>query len=421
MRKILTMLVAMCMVVSLVACGNSSSNSDRGNDNTQVANNDNQTNESDAATSDNDEHGDNLLVDSDYQNLKASKGFIFESNGDGTCTLTEIGSCTDEEIVIPAESPDGDKVTLIGEYAFYDAEDIKSIIFAGLTMEIDEKAFQSCSFEKLVITGCKLEVGDYAFAYSEDITEILIDNSEIEIGGYAFYDCGDDIKVEIADCIGVLDEKSFQSSYIKELVISECEIEVADYAFSYCEDITAVTIENCTIELGSYAFYDAGDDMGVVFTDNNLTMNDKAFQSSYVITLTITGCETIIGEYAFSYCEDLSNVSIDANNTEIGSYAFYDCTSLANVSIAENSEDDEVVLVIEDKAFQSCGVQNVVVGRGAVEVGDYAFSYCEDLMSVEFMGDSLEVGKYAFYDCPAELVITYQGNTYNGKSIEDVK
>lgn len=52
-----------------------------------------------------------LTVDPEYTNLPESQGFMFESNGDGTCTLTKIGDCTDSDIVIPEKSPAGDKVT----------------------------------------------------------------------------------------------------------------------------------------------------------------------------------------------------------------------------------------------------------------------------------------------------------------------
>lgn len=100
---------------------------------------------------------------------------------------------------------------------------------------------------------------------------------------------------------------------------------------------------------------------------------------------------------------------------------FHDCTSLVNVSIAADSEDDNLELFIDDEAFQSCSVQNVVIGRGKVEIGDNAFSYCEDLVSVEIKGTLSDIGDYAFYDCPAELVISYNGGSYNKESIEDAK
>ena len=90
-----------------------------------------------------------------------------------------------------------------------------------------------------------------------------------------------------------------------------------------------------------------------------------------------------MGENTFSYCEDLTDVVIGADSIEIGTYSFYDCTALVNVSIAAESEDDGLEIIIDDKAFQCCSAQNVIIGRGSIELGDNAFSYCEDLVSVD--------------------------------------
>ena len=404
-KKFLMALMAFCMVASLAGCG------DNGTSKKEVDVEENSVESDDSETS----------TDNEYTNLTASEGFEFESNGDGTCTLTKIGACIDSVVVIPEKSPAGDTVTMIAEYAFYDAEDIESIVFAGRTMELDTKAFQSCSAEKIVITGCDMVIGENAFSYCEDIAEVYISNSKIDIGTYAFYDCGKDMNIKIANCTGVLDEKSFQSCAAVELTIAGSTLKLDENVFSYCEDIATISVDNSVLEIGSYAFYDSGDDTVVTFTDCNLDMDDKAFQSSCLVTLTITGCETVMGENTFSYCEDLTDVTIGANSTEIGSYSFYDCSDLTNVSIAADSEDDSITILLDDKAFQSSGVQNVIIGRGSVELGDNAFSYCENLTSVEFKGSSLKVGDYAFYDCPAEMMINFNGSAYNKESIENVK
>ncbi len=439
MKKIIMMLVTMSMILSLMACGNSkeTSGNEIGTTNSSSVTEESTVEESKGVSSgeynaadttseskknvENNNSSVELTVDAEYANLPESQGFIFESNGDGTCTLTKIGDCTDSDIVIPEKSPAGDMVTMIAEYAFYGAEDINSIVFAGRTMELDKKAFQSCETEKIVITGCDMVIGENAFSYCEDVTEVIISGSNIEVETYAFYDTGKDMNVKIINCTGVLDEKAFQSCGIVDLTINDSTLELGENVFSYCEDLTAVAFDRSTVEIGTYAFYDSGDDATVTFSNCGLDIDDKAFQSCGITTLNISGSETIMGDNAFSYCEDLTDVIIGVGNTEIGTYSFYDCTSLENVSIAEDSEDDSLVLVIDDKAFQSCSVQNVVIGRGNVELGDNAFSYCEDLVSVEIRGVLSDIGDYVFYECPAELVISYNGGTYNKESIEDVK
>lgn len=436
MKKIIMMLVTMSMILSLVACGNSK---ETGSSETDIENNSTVANEStekvseqeiennstDTSNSKEDVKNSNssleLTVEADYENLPESQGFEFESNGDGTCTLKKIGSCSDTDIVIPEKSPAGDTITMIAEYAFYGVEEINSIIIAGKTMELDQKAFQSCEVEKIVITGCDLTVGENAFSYCDDVSEVYISNSRLDMEAYAFYDTGKDMGVKIINCTGVLDDKAFQSCGVGELIISGCTLELGENVFSYCEDLATITMDGSTLEIGTYAFYDSGDDTKVTFTNCGLNIDDKAFQSCGLITLNISGSDTVMGENSFSYCEDLTDVVIGANNIEIGIYSFYDCTSLVNVSIAADSEDDNLELVIDDEAFQSSSVQNVVIGRGKVEIGDNAFSYCEDLVNVEIKGALSDIGDYVFYDCPSELVINYNGGSYNKESIEDAK
>ena len=194
---------------------------------------------------------------------------------------------------------------------------------------------------------------------------------------------------------------------------------IAQEAFAYSDDFETVEFSDSALNIGSYAFYDTGDDMAVTFDNCRIDMDDNAFQSCGIISLAINSSDTVLGKETFAYCEDLTDVVFGSNNVKIGSYAFYDCTALTNVSIAAESTDDNLEIVIDDSAFQSCAVQNVEIGRGNVELGDEAFAYSEKLVSVEFKGDALKVGKDAFYDCPDELAIMYKGVKYNKQSIED--
>jgi hypothetical protein len=49
-----------------------------------------------------------------------SEGLAFRSNGDGTCAVAGLGSCTASCILIPPTSPAGDTVTEVLPYAFFD-------------------------------------------------------------------------------------------------------------------------------------------------------------------------------------------------------------------------------------------------------------------------------------------------------------
>ena len=59
-----------------------------------------------------------------------SEGLAFTSNGDGTCYVSGIGTCTDTDLVIPRKSPAGDTVISIGYWAFQYCSDLTSVTFS---------------------------------------------------------------------------------------------------------------------------------------------------------------------------------------------------------------------------------------------------------------------------------------------------
>lgn len=98
-----------------------------------------------------------------------------------------------------------------------------------------------------------------------------------------------------------------------------------EFAKNITKESDHVEFLDSTVDIGSYAFYDAGDDMAVTLNNCEINMDDNAFQSCGMVSLAINGSDTVLGKEAFAYCEDLTDVVFGANNVEVGSYAFYDC------------------------------------------------------------------------------------------------
>ena len=144
--------------------------------------------------------------------LKPSEGFEFESNGDGTCTITGIGTCTDEDIVIPLESPAGETVTLIEKYAMYSLENVNSITLVNYTYEIDDNAFQYGEFTAVNIIGGSPVINKSAFSSCEDLTSISFRDCNFQASEYAFYSCGKDAEVTFSDCTGVIEKMLFNTA-----------------------------------------------------------------------------------------------------------------------------------------------------------------------------------------------------------------
>ncbi len=71
-------------------------------------------------------------------------GLRFSSNGDGTCLLVGVGSCTEEHIVIPESAPSGERVTAIAARAFYACSTVTAVQIPATVTEIGSLAFAAC-------------------------------------------------------------------------------------------------------------------------------------------------------------------------------------------------------------------------------------------------------------------------------------
>lgn len=102
---------------------------------------------------------DNEMTGSVSVGKQYSEGLKFRSNGDGTCALAGIGSCTSSCLLIPPTSPAGDTVTEILPYA------LKDSIVGAIELPTTVTALSAASF-----TGChrlayiRVSAGNPAFS-----------------------------------------------------------------------------------------------------------------------------------------------------------------------------------------------------------------------------------------------------------------
>ena len=105
----------------------------------------------------------------------SSQGLSFRSLGDGSCELIGLGSCTDSEIVIPEESPDGDLVVAIGDSAFIGVRGITGVKLPQNVTRIGNYAFYGSSVTVIEIPADIKTIGECAFANCASLTAVNVD------------------------------------------------------------------------------------------------------------------------------------------------------------------------------------------------------------------------------------------------------
>ncbi len=148
---------------------------------------------------------------------------------------------------------------------------------------------------------------------------------------------------------------------------------------------------------------DGGKKKNVILPASVCEIAQWAFKGNKTLErIDMTSCNklTIIGERAFSGCENLTNIIFPENIEEIGEEAFYECKALASVDLSNCKKLDK----IGELAFAGCeNLTNIIFPENIEEIGESAFSNCEALTSIDLSNCKKldRIGTSAFNWCPS--------------------
>ncbi|MCD8054424.1 MAG: leucine-rich repeat protein [Lachnospiraceae bacterium] len=266
----------------------------------------------------------------------------------------------------------GNGVTSIGASAFYDCTSLSSLTIPDSVTSIGEYAFYNCSsLTNITIPGSVTSIGNCAFFLCESLASLTTKSGVTSIGSNAFGCCTNLTSVTIPDSV----------------------TSIEDAAFDYCTSLADITVDE---ENTAYCSLD-----GVLFNkaETKLILYPEKKAGAYAIPSSVT----TIGNFAFTYCTSLTNVTIPDSVTSIGSYAFFNCTSLTSIIIPDD------VTFIGDSAFEDCsGLTSIIIPDGVTSIG--AFSGCTSLTSVTFGSGATSIDNFAFYRCTSLTSVTIPAN-----------
>ena len=226
------------------------------------------------------------------------------------------------------------------------------------------------NIKNVIINNGVTSIGNFAFSDCTSLTNITIPNSVTSIGDYAFYGCENLINITIQNSV----------------------TSIGNFAFCMCTSLTSINVDSNNEKYMS--------DNGVLYTKDKKTLiqyPSKKEKTEYIILQGTTS----IGNYAFHYCTNLTNITIPNSVTSIGYRAFYLCKSLTNITIPDG------VISIKNQTFYCCeSLTRLIIPSSVISIGDYAFHYCTNLTNITIPNSVTSIGDNAFYGCENLINIT---------------
>ena len=328
-------------------------------------------------------------------------------------------------LYIPGEI-DGHEVVAIGDRAFENRTDLRTVMIPDSVTEMGGYAFNNCTNLSNVTLSKNLEsMGSSAFGNCDGLTQIEIPKS-LDIGGNyylgAFSDCANIKKVtfergttkiasslfcgctgiekiDIPDTVTVIQDYAFKEcKNLSTVNIPENVTEIGSKAFNECISLSNVNIPDSVTKIGGYAFYQCKNLVNVILSKNLEKIDCNAFGNCDGLTqIEIPKSLDVGGDYysgAFADCANLKKVTFERGTTKIASNLLCGCTGIEKIDIPDT------VKVIQVCAFKECkNLSTVNIPDSVIEIEGWAFESCSVLTKIGIPNQTLSIAGAAFRNC----------------------
>ncbi len=287
-------------------------------------------------------------------------------------------------------------------------------------------------------------VGDSAFRSQYDITEVVIPNTIGYIGKFAFSWCGIENGLTVpssVESIGYMafnfinnvvyqgtaegspwgalavnayseDSIFYADSTKRVLLSSHLNLSIANigqstdtidcYAFYNCYRLRDVVFPNGLKYIGREIFpTQTVKALDIVIPRTVVCIDDQAFRSANIRSLTINNASCTIGRDAFGYCDNLQSVDLGDSVLYIGTGAFQCCRRLTEFTIPQS------VTGIGDSLFcYSWNLKHVTLPATLDSIKHSTFRGCSSLRDIIIPSTVNHIGEFAFLECGSLQEIT---------------
>ncbi|MBR0224375.1 MAG: leucine-rich repeat domain-containing protein, partial [Bacteroidales bacterium] len=195
-------------------------------------------------------------------------------DSDGLLTISGTGAMTDfpdedcpwGHLITSVVIENG--VTSIGNFAFYECNDLENVTIPNSVTSIGSSAFSYCyALTDLTIPNSVISIGNYAFAWTDSLTSVTVPASVTSIGNGAFAGSTGLTAIQVADdnsnytsIGGVLYNKSatqliaYPCAGSVNYTIPDGVTGIGNDAFGCCYSLVCVTIPDSVTSIGNGTF-----------------------------------------------------------------------------------------------------------------------------------------------------------------------
>lgn len=361
-------------------------------------------------------------------------------------------------IIMVPSTYNGKNVVEIGDSAFKNYEELKSIEIPETIQRIGNQSFSGCSsLASITIPNRVTSIGDGAFEGCRCLISIVIPNNVTRIGSRAFSGCisltiyceasskpsgwdsawnpvsrpvywgmnennyliQDGLVYQIVDAkavvIGYTNEASSDIVIPKTITIKETTYDVTsigEMAFSGCNSVNSMEIANSVTRIENFAFENCHSLVSITIPNSVTKIGLGAFFGcNSLASIKIPNCVTSIGENAFANCSSLTSITFEEGSelTSILRNVFEGCDSLqyheyGNCYYLGNETNPYLILVkVKNKS-----ITEATISSNTMLILDHAFESCRSLTSIVIPSSVTNIGDYAFQDCRSLSSITFE-------------
>lgn len=314
-----------------------------------------------------------------------------------------------KKIIIP------DTVEKIDISAFRMCTNVTEIKIPGTVKEASEFALFGC--DKVITAELPISMVTLAnLQRSDDLeTLVIVDDGSTELPDKdALNEKKKLKKVVFPDSLTSIPRAFCRSvSALEEVKLPANLKIILNASFSKCTNLKTIDLPDTVTEIGAFAFADCTSLKDFTIPDGIKSIGEEAFYNSGITSLVVPESVETIDKLAFSHmanltnatfpagcgitfsdCKNLKTAKITGNPTVIDNYMFYECSQLTDFEIPGS------VKKIGYAAFYNTALKEAVIPASVTEIDDWAFGECQNLEKAVLSDGLKSIGGAAFYECP---------------------